>query len=264
MSKWSNIRRKVGFALSIVVLLVALGFVEQQNASKFCTEIDVHIEGTDGNHFISESGLKQELLDRGAAVLGAKLQDIDLLGLEDQLMAIPAVKDANVFYTMDGKLHARVKSRDAIVRIMDANGSGFYIDKDGWCMPLSDEHSPSVFIVRTNSVEPYVGQGVVHVMQNDSLMERSIADEAFRVATVIERNELWTRLFDHAQVDDKGVFNLIPRVGGHRIVVGEAQDLDLQLEKLKAFYEKGIDQVGWRAYSKIDLRFADQIVCTKK
>ncbi len=42
------------------------------------------------------------------------------------------------------------------------------------------------------------------------------------------------------------------------------EDLPRQLAKLKAFYEDGIDQVGWRAYTKVDLRFGDQIVCTKK
>ena len=35
-------------------------------------------------------------------------------------------------------------------------------------------------------------------------------------------------------------------------------------EKLKTFYEKGLNQVGWNKYSRISLEFNNQIICTKK
>ena len=264
MSKWNVIKSKIGFAGAILVLLSTLAFVEQQNTATVCEALSIHVSGAEGAHFISEQRIRQELLDRGAAVVGASLVDLDIIGLEEQLKSIPSVKEANVYHTMDGTLHAELVQRVPIVRIMDGQGNGYYVDADGYCMPLSEVYTPSVFLVQTAGEEPYVGRGVMHVMQDEDLMKLSIADEAFRVATVIEGDEFWKRMFDHAAVSADGTFQLVPRVGGHRILIGEPGQLHIHLAKLRAFYEGGIDQVGWRAYKQIDLRFADQIVCTKK
>ena len=37
-----------------------------------------------------------------------------------------------------------------------------------------------------------------------------------------------------------------------------------KFERLKTFYEKGLNQIGWNKYSRISLEFNNQIICTKK
>ena len=41
-------------------------------------------------------------------------------------------------------------------------------------------------------------------------------------------------------------------------------DFEKKLENLKLFYEKAIPKVGWEKYSIINLKYKNQIVCTKK
>ena len=36
------------------------------------------------------------------------------------------------------------------------------------------------------------------------------------------------------------------------------------LEIFKAFYEKGLNNVGWNNYTKINIKFENQIICTKR
>ena len=48
------------------------------------------------------------------------------------------------------------------------------------------------------------------------------------------------------------------------MAVGDGSDLDRRLAKLKLFYTEGIPQADWRRYTRIDVRFADQVVCTKR
>lgn len=250
--------------MASVLLITALAFVEHKNATTVIKDVNVRLKGPAEIQFIDRAEIRQSLLDRGASLVGASIPDIDLVGLEDQLKAIPSVKEAVVYHTMDGVLHAEVTQRKAIVRMLDGNNNGFYIDEDGWCMPLSKEYTPSVLIVKSMDSEPYVGHGVQHVLREDSLMSSSYADEAYKLASIIEGQPFWKSMIDHAVVDAKGQFQLIPRVGGQRILIGAPEDLALQLEKLRSFYNDGMDQAGWRTYKQIDLRFADQIVCTKK
>ena len=57
---------------------------------------------------------------------------------------------------------------------------------------------------------------------------------------------------------------LIPRVGNHIIYLGKLEHFEDKLGRLKTFYEKGLNQVGWNKYSRISLEFGNQIICTKK
>jgi cell division protein FtsQ len=61
-----------------------------------------------------------------------------------------------------------------------------------------------------------------------------------------------------------GDIDLIPRVGGQVVRIGDGSRLQQRLAKLKDFYAQGIPQADWRRYSTIDLRFDDQVVCTKR
>ena len=65
-------------------------------------------------------------------------------------------------------------------------------------------------------------------------------------------------------VSTDGDFELIPRVGGQRVLIGDGTALEQRFEKLRLFYKEGMPQASWRSYARIDLRFADQIVCTKR
>ena len=57
---------------------------------------------------------------------------------------------------------------------------------------------------------------------------------------------------------------LIPRVGNHRIMLGTFEGFEEKLDKLQLFYEQAIPKVGWEKYSIINLKYKNQIVCTKK
>ena len=91
----------------------------------------------------------------------------------------------------------------------------------------------------------------------------SFADlDGLRVAphVFIDRNAQIEQLYVNKEFE----IELIPRVGNHRIVVGDATDIKTKLDKLKVFYDKGLNKTGWNEYSVINLKFANQVVCKKR
>jgi cell division protein FtsQ len=57
---------------------------------------------------------------------------------------------------------------------------------------------------------------------------------------------------------------LVPRVGDHLVYLGKnGRTLKIKLARLKEFYKKGLNRVGWNKYSRINLEFSNQIICTK-
>ena len=56
---------------------------------------------------------------------------------------------------------------------------------------------------------------------------------------------------------------MVPKVGRHLILFGDMGDMESKFTKLKAFYAQGMKKAGWDKYSRINLKFKDQVVCEK-
>jgi cell division protein FtsQ len=82
---------------------------------------------------------------------------------------------------------------------------------------------------------------------------------------VIDNDTLIRSQVAQIYVTDDRNFELIPRIGNHRIVIGSIADLQEKFAKLKVFYREGLNHTGkWDIYSSIDLQYKNQVVCTKK
>ena len=59
---------------------------------------------------------------------------------------------------------------------------------------------------------------------------------------------------------------LIPRTGSHVVEfgqVGNTKEIEEKLDKLLAFYQKGLTNLGWESFSTISIKYKGQVVCTK-
>lgn len=264
MKKLRRILRPLGIVTAVLAVIAVLGFVERTADSTPITDLRVTVEGGEGMHFIDEHAVRLEVLDHGSAVMGAPSAAVDITLIEERLRNIPCIASAEVYHTMDGALHVRVKQREPIVRVFNADGTSFYIDRAGWTMPTSPDYTARVLVVSGSLYEPGAVEGVHSVLENDSLRSHTFSDEIHRLATYIVDDPFWKALIDQVVITADGSFELIPRVGAHRILIGDGDQLEERFNKLRIFYEKGIPRTDWRRYTRIDLRFADQIVCTKR
>ena len=57
---------------------------------------------------------------------------------------------------------------------------------------------------------------------------------------------------------------LIPRVGEQKIHIGNLDNTKEKLDNLYQFYNVALPIKGWQTYSDINLKYKNQIVCTKK
>ncbi len=264
MKKLKQLLRPIGISLLLIGVLLALGFVERTTDRTPIADLDVRVVGGEGLHFIDEQAVRSEVLDQGVAVLNAPTAEVDITNIETRLRNIPCVAKAEVYHTMDGVLHVSVIQRDPIVRVFNKDGSSFYIDRAGWTMPTSTNYTARVLVVTGNLNETSATEGVYSVFDNDSLKETALSDDIHRLAKFITSDPFWNAMIDQVVVNADNEFELIPRIGAQRIMIGDGTALKERFDKLRIFYDKGIPKADWRRYDRIDLRFADQIVCTKR
>ena len=53
-------------------------------------------------------------------------------------------------------------------------------------------------------------------------------------------------------------------MGNHVIELGTIRQIDEKFENLKAFYQKGLNTVGWNKYSKLNIKISNKVICTKR
>ncbi len=278
--KLQRLLRPAGIILGALVIVGLLAFSARSTNTTPVKELAVEVDAPEGVHFIDDNAVREQVLHATDAVVGAPIGEVDLVAIEEGLRHIGCVARANVYHTMDGTLHVKVKQREPIVRVINTDGSSYYIDREGWTMPLSENYTARVLVVTGALFEPFAQLPPMDLNAiSDSLRQLTRSDEILQLATVVANDPVWNALFDNATVDAVGEFEIVPRIGGQRVKVGRLQGTSMhtranakemrelitaRLDKLRAFYQQGMPQSDWRMYSTIDTRFADQVICTRR
>lgn len=241
-------------------LFISLGFVEQEQDKMTCKSVDINIKNGYELFFMDRKSVLKTITDNGdeRSLIGAPLQSIAADEMEALLEQDPFVYNAEVFLDVAGELRIEVTQRNPIIRIMKRDGSGFYIDEEGKKMPLSDKFSPRILIATGNIFERFDGK--------DSL-QSSVAKDLYNLALFLnedeESNMFWKAQIEQVHINSQSELILVPKVGNHEILIGNSEKLQEKFRKLMIFYKEGLSKVGWNKYKSINLKFENQIICTK-
>ncbi|MGB0882680.1 MAG: cell division protein FtsQ/DivIB [Vicingaceae bacterium] len=261
MNKWLKIG---GWTLSIVLIGVVFGFVNKSNHETVFEKPLINIDYETENRFINVEDVQNQILtsaDSGAL----RLANFNVNYIEEKLNNDPSIKEAQVYKTVNGKLIVNVKQRRPIVRIFPKNGMGYYIDEKANLMPLSNKYAARLLVVSGEVNEPFAKRYKFNYNNlRDSLADKTILDDIYKLANFIDKSEFWKAQIEQIAVNKVSEFELIPKVGNHKIVFGEIRNLEGKFEKLMIFYKKGLGKTGWNEYSEINLKYKNQVVCKKR
>lgn len=255
----------ISFWIFIVVgTLVLLSFVGSEQAEMICENLSIEVDHSNGMYFIQREDVEEVLQRSGNNPLGKKLRNIDVGVIEKLLFDIPEVENSNVYRTIDGKIGINIIQRTPIVRVFNRFGGSFYIDNHGMQMPVSDKYFPRVPVVNGYIQEPMYDKSVFEIASDSILRNESLLDEIYSIAKIIHDDPFWNAQIQEVYFNRSKEIELVPMIGDHRIIVGDTSHLQQKLNKLIVFYDMGIENGGWNKYDTINLKFKNQIVCTKK
>ena len=232
--KWSML-------FSVIVLLMAFSIKNQKNGN--CQAFDVIVVSSE-NHFINDKIINELLSNKNLHPFGKTKVEFAMDEIEKSIGNHPAIKQVNAYRDIAGNVSVEILQRNPIARVVTTNNS-FYIDETGKRMPLSKVYTARTLVITGN----------VHFMEKGDL---------FLLAKFIAENPFWKAQIMQIHAENNGDLTLIPRVGYQQIIFGKPIDIAEKFSKLKLFYEKGISEKGWNNYSYINLKFKNQIVCTKE
>mgnify|MGYP003542502447 FL=1 len=142
---------KIGlWTLTLLVYFTGMGgllYITQKNDCQLaCNNISVKIKGP--HHFVSEEGIADFIERKCGNLIGERLANIDLYGIESAIGLLNAVEDSEAWVTKDGTLHIEVEQRDPVIKILDSDKEGYYVDIHGISFPLSKSYEAEVPVIR--------------------------------------------------------------------------------------------------------------------
>jgi cell division protein FtsQ len=223
-----------------------------------CKHIEVKFVGkADGQYLLSSKDVLNTIYDNDFIIVGKQIGEIDYDSIETCLEKLSHVKNATVYSDYNGELVVKILEPQPLLRFLPNNGySSFIMDEEGNILPVSKNYSPSIPVVT----------GSVGGLAKKSLGQKRSAFRAdlYEYGLFLKANPFWSAQIQQTNVDEKSDLQLVPRVGYHNIELGKIRDFKKKFSKLKIFYTEGLRYTGWNKYSVIDLRYEDQIVCTKR
>lgn len=255
----------LGWIALLGYMSYALNFANRKAKEVVCRAIAVEVLDSAEYQIVKASDIKQLLTKSSDSPLGKPLSTINTLALEKKLSKLVAVKDVQVYKTIDGTLRITMLQRKPIVRIFNTKGKSYFIDNEGHILPASTRYTANVLVANgriTESFRVKPNLDITRCMTPDG--EPDMVNRIYRFARYVYNHKFWNAQFCQLYVKNSSEIELIPIVGPHIIELGTLDEFPKKLAKLELFYRKALPAVGWNRYSKINLKYSNQIVCTKR
>ncbi|MBL0330336.1 MAG: hypothetical protein IPP64_13155 [Bacteroidetes bacterium] len=252
----------------VVGLLVTMGFVNKQQDALLCTALNVSVNQDNDLYFLDKLDIIQMIKDRGDSIVGQPKSTVNVTEIEKSLNSHSNIANAEAYMSINGEMKVEVTQRKPVVRVMNLDGDSYYIDSDGTFMPLSNKYTAKVLVASGMLSEPFIKRytySIADIGKDSLLNATSLLDEIYAMANYINADKFWSSQIQQIYINKDRDMEIVPMVGDQKIIFGDTTAMDEKFKKLLTFYQQGLNTTGWwDKYSIINLKFKNQIVCTKK
>ena len=253
------------WVLLVAAIVFALFYTGVLNRNKLCQAVEITIDYNNSEPFFSKEDI-QNYIYKDDTIVGKKLSEINLGMIENLILSNPYVYNADVYKTMDGIIKINVIQRKPIIRIYNTKNQQYYIDDKGVKMPISDRY-PTRILIANGAIDsiytPFRPSSNMQRADTINLQADTLLYSLYKIAVFINKDEFLKALIEQIYVTRDMEFELVPKIGDHIIILGDASNLKEKFTKLFYVYKEGLSQNGWNKYKTINLKYKNQVVCTK-
>ncbi len=233
-------------ALAAAYLFLAITAFNHKPAGTVCTALELLVRDSVYAGFITQQEVTALLDKNGLNPVGNDPDQADTRAMEEVLSKHPLIDGVECYKTPGGKICVEVSQRIPVLRVMDSHGADYYVDNHGKMMPTS-------------------AKCVAHVAVATGNISRDFATrQLYPFGLFLQNDPFWQAQTEQIHVLPDQTVELVPRVGDHLIYLGKLKDYRRKLERVRLFYEKALNRVGWNKYSRINVEFDNQIICTRR
>lgn len=258
--------RNIIITLLLVAVVVTFHIVRRNATMRGIDSIVLYGDKTEGGSLtlLKPYDVDSIILDAYPYLLKTDIKDINRKGIKKMLEKHPYILSADVDISTGGKLQVEIQQRLPVVRMFYQDNE-FYISRQGTVMPLSAKYFCHILVGNSQCEEPQLKHPSTLNLADTSIHNQPVSPlKIWKLASFLHDNPQYGEIFDQVYVGEKGDLYLQPKLGQITIIVGDNTMLEEKFENLWAFFNQGISMVGWDTYTTINLKYKDQVVCTRK
>jgi cell division protein FtsQ len=253
--------------ISLVLILISgtiflLAFTDREYQQRTYKDFRIDVLNPSEEVLITPEEIR-EIIDKNfGKIEGSPITGIDLYELERAVLINPYISSCEVFQTIDGGLVLKARVREPLVRIITEENQQFYLDYSGCAMPLKPGSPSHVLIANGRIRDRYISIDKSEKPLT-TFSDSSLLHQVYPVAYFISADEFLRSFIDQIYVNENSEIELVPKIGSQAIIFGNASDTREKLENLKTFYQKVMSNMDWNIYKSINLKYKNQVVCSK-
>lgn len=248
-NKRSDWKKNLVWTVVVLTILGVLFMAVQRKMNATVTTVSIAITGINGGkNLVTKKGVKQMFRNYlGYDLEMSSIRDLDLMDMETMLEADERIKEAEVYIDNKDRLYIKIAQRVPIVRVFSKSNTSYYLDMDGNIIPA----------YRGATIRVPVASGNIEDFDPKLLDEKkdSRLKDVFKLAKYIHNDEFLAALIEQIDVQENGEVMMVPKVGRQKLDFGHVENMEERFEKLKVLYKGGMEQVGWRKYDVLTLKY---------
>ncbi|MFC2080976.1 cell division protein FtsQ/DivIB [Bacteroidota bacterium] len=244
-------------------LVVVLGFVGKQYDGVLCKGMNIIIHDSLKQGLITAEDVKNLIRLDHPEIAGKSITALNASSMEESLNLFPAISSAEVYSTVEGKLVIAITQRTPVARIEDRNHQQYYLDALGYVIPVATEYVPHILHINGEIPIKYRKEKNIYSVKKKE-RDNGIMEDLLKMANYIQSDPFWNSQIVQVYVNHDREFELVPRVGSQIILFGDADQMENKFFKLRTLYREGFSHTGWNQYEAINLKYNNQVICTKR
>lgn len=208
-------------------------------------DVRVDIDYGRADTLVTAAQVEEQIRAAMPRLASTMVRDVDLKAVEQVASTSPYLMGCKAGTSISRNVVLFASQRRPIVRV--CTQEEYYLDETGHRLPVSSVGTSDVIVASGNI--PPSGRGVTDV---------------WKLSSYLDQHPDLSPLFDQIYRDAKGDLYLTPKLGNHRVQVGDVDDLDDKFHRLMALYQRALPQVGWEKYSQVSVKYRGQVVCTRR
>jgi len=264
MKKLIKILKTVLWLLLISGVVILLGFINAEQSDRPVTKICINIGYGGADVLMTVADVDSLFRKNKFDLKGMALGSVNTKSIANLLRRQAYVSDVNVYETNEGYLNIDILQREPVLRIVNQDQEGFYIDRGGNPLPLNPDYPAHVLVANGFIKDSFIKNPKLHIsMSTIGAGTDSLLTGLYKLSVFLTDEPYFRTVFDQVYVNERHELELIPRKGNHVVLLGDTQELKEKMNKLFIFYTQGLNKIGWNNYQVINIKYKNQVVCSK-
>ncbi len=264
VKRLKGILKIVIWVILVAGAVVLLAFTNIEQSGSRIKRVNVFVAYGQSDVLITPAIIDTMIRNHKGELKGKSMDYVNTAALANLLRKEPYVKRVDVYETNDGYLNIDVVQREPVLRIVNQLQEGFYIDREGNALPLHPEYPAHVLVANGFITDSFLRNPKLKASLPEAGCKKdSLIDRLYTLAMVLSGDAFFRNTFNQVYVNEQKEFELVPKKGNHIVLLGNTDDLEEKLGKLLVFYNKGLNEIGWNKYHVINIKYKNQVICSK-